>query len=77
MWMVSAEQVLPAAYGAVCGAAAAMVAVLPSLLSGAQTPPVGWIVGVVLAVVVNAMAWSLIAAGLGMRRGLLRALRSE
>jgi len=63
--------------GVGCGAAAALVAVLPALMSpGAQVPVVGLLL-TLAAIVVSSFVWVLVAVGVATGGDLYRALRNE
>lgn len=63
--------------GMTCGIAAALVAVLPSLLTPGNEIPFLSLGGIIALAMGNGIAWTLVAASLALRGPLLNALRNE
>ena len=63
--------------GMLCGAGAAVVGVLPSMMSPGADVPVALAAGLGLAVFLNGLFWTVLAAGLSLRGPMLEGLGSE
>ena len=63
--------------GVLCGVVAALVAVLPALMSPGGRVPFASVFGMLVAVVVGGALWTRLATGAATRGDLLPALRNE
>ena len=75
--VVAGEHACLVGLGMACGVVAAIVAVLPAIRSPGAQVPYASLAGTLLAVLVAAVGWTLMATWLALRGPLLPALRSE
>lgn len=76
-WLVMAEHGVLLGLGLGLGIAAAMVAVLPALLTPGPPRSYGWLALTLAAVLLNGLLWTWLAAAAALRGNLLAALRNE